>query len=415
MKNEFCLVNIKELLCVGLKDKTKLMGKEMDQAFSVPNAYLHIKDGRITSYGQMHQFNQQGLLGINIIDVKERYVFPAFVDSHTHLVFAGSREGEFVDKIKGLSYAEIAAKGGGILNSAKRLQNTTEQELFEAAKIRLEEILQTGTGAVEIKSGYGLTLEDELKMLRVIQRLKESSPVTIRSTFLGAHAVPKGLTKVRYIRLIVEEMLPAVAAEKLADYCDVFCEEGFFTEEETILISKAALKHGIRPKIHANQLNRSGGVQAGVAVGAISVDHLESIDDQEINLLKKSETMPTLLPGAAFFLRLAYPPARKLIAADLPIAIASDFNPGSSPNGDMQLMMSLACIQMRLTPTEALHAATINGAYAIDLSDQLGSIDIGKKANIIISKSVNSFEYIPYAYGRNHIEKIIINGEFVKM
>jgi len=337
---------------------------------------------------------------------------PAFCDSHTHLVYAGSREIEYTDKIRGLSYEEIARRGGGILNSAKRLQEASELELIEQSIERLNEIMHLGTGAVEIKSGYGLTTESEMKMLRVVRKLKELSPLTIRATFLGAHAVPaeyKG-RQGEYVDLVINEMIPRVAGEGLADYIDVFCDKGFFTEEETDRILMAGVKHGLRPKIHANELDFSGGIQLGVKYDALSVDHLEFTGEAEIRALKKSRTMPTLLPGAAFFLGMEQPPARKMIDAGLPLALASDYNPGSSPSGNMQLILSMGCILLRMLPEEVINAATINGAFAMGVEDELGSIAVGKKANVFITSRIPTYSFLPYAYGSNKVEKVIIEG-----
>lgn len=377
----------------------------------VENAFIYIENGKISSFGQMS--NLPNIHADIIIDAKGKSVMPCWVDSHTHLVFAGSREQEFVDRINGLSYEEIALRGGGILNSAKRLKDASEDELFESAFKRLDEIIRMGTGAVEIKSGYGLSLESELKMLRVIKRLKEKSPIPVKATFLGAHALPLEYkeNKRAYIDLIIHEMLPVIANDNLADYCDVFCERNYFTKEDTIEILNAAAKYGIKAKVHAEQLSNSGGVEAGVACNAISVDHLEYVEEKDIALLKNSNTMPTILPGAAFFLSLPNPPARKMIDAGLPLAIASDYNPGSSPCGNMHFMVSVACVQYKMTPEEAINAATINSAYAVELSDELGSIAVGKKANIIITKEIPNYHFIPYAFAGNIIDKVIINGE----
>jgi imidazolonepropionase len=346
-----------------------------------------------------------------VIDASDRFILPAFIDSHTHLVFATTREEEFVMKIKGASYSEIASKGGGILNSAKKLQHISEDQLFELALHRCDEIISTGTGVVEIKSGYGLTTKDELKMLRVARRIGAETQLKVKTTFLGAHAIPKETNKEDYIQLIMNEMIPAIASEKLADYIDVFCEDGFFSFDETVRIAMEGIRYGMKPRIHANQLSRSGGVQAGIKVNALSVDHLENIGDEEINLLKGSSVMPTALPGAAFFLNLPFPPGRKIIDSELPLAIASDFNPGSSPNGNMLTMISLACIKMKLTPEEAINACTINTASALELLNKYGSITVGKKANLIMTKKIPSIAYIPYRYGLNIIEKFILNGQ----
>ncbi|NJM26641.1 MAG: imidazolonepropionase [Bacteroidia bacterium] len=386
-------------------------GSEMGTLPVLENAYLILHNGLVHDYGPMQNLPEASFQ--KTIDARDRFVFPSFVDSHTHLVFAASREEEFVMKIKGASYAEIAAGGGGILNSARKLQQMSEDALFETSLPRAKEIISTGTGAVEIKSGYGLTLADELKMLRVARRIGELTPLTVQTTLLGAHAVPQGWTKSDYIKLVIEEMVPAAAAEKLADYIDVFCEEGFFTEDETVMIAEAGKRHGLAPRIHANQLHRSGGVQAGVKAGAISVDHLENIGEEEIRLLQTSTTMPTALPGAAFFLRLPYPPARALINARLPLAIASDYNPGSAPSGNMPLMLALACIGMRLTPEEAINATTINTAAALHLSATHGSITRGKVANVFVTKPMPSYAFMPYAFGSNLIDTVVLRGQVI--
>ena len=389
-------------------------GKEMAVLPVIENGWLLIEDGIIAGYGPaetMPGFSS----AVTKLDAGGGYLFPAFCDPHTHLVYAGSREKEYTDKIRGLSYEEIAKRGGGILNSAKLLHETSEDELFRQSMERVNEIISFGTGAVEIKSGYGLTTEDELKMLRVIRRIKESSPLTVRSTFLGAHAVPAEYRHDRngYVDLIVNEMIPAVAAERLADYIDVFCDRGFFTVEETARILEAGARHGMRPKIHANELDYSGGIQTGVRYGALSVDHLEFTGDDEIAALLGSGTMPTLLPGAAFFLGMIDPPARKMINAGLPLAMASDYNPGSSPSGNMKLVVSLGCIRLRLLPEEAINAVTINAAYAMGLAETHGSITVGKKANLFITKKIPSYEFLPYAYGSNLVDTVLLNGEVV--
>jgi imidazolonepropionase len=371
-----------------------------------------IEDDEIAACGAMSQLPKGNHEAYNAAGAT---VLPCWCDSHTHLVFAASREEEFEYKLKGMSYADIAAKGGGILNSAKKLQAASEDELFNLAWKRLEEVSRLGTGAIEIKSGYGLTTESELKMLRVIRRLQEKSGLQIRSTFLGAHTYPAEFKENHqgYIDRIINEMLPVIAREKLADYIDVFCEQGFFSPEETETICRAGMQHGLRPKIHANQLNLSGGVQAGVKLGALSVDHLETMDEATIQLLSTSNTIGTLLPTAAFFLRMPFQPARQLIEAGCAIAIASDFNPGSSPSGNMNLVVSMSCIGMKMLPEEAINAATLNGAYAMGLEKQTGSITAGKKANLIFTKPIPSLAYLPYAFGSNCIDKVMINGEFL--
>lgn len=404
--------NIKSLGQILPKETKWLKGQEMQQWEQIENAFLLIEGERIADFGPMEKLDSEMKVEEEI-DASGRYVLPAFVDSHTHLVFAKSREEEFVDKIKGKSYAEIAAKGGGILNSARVLQETSEDKLFQDALLRARQIMRQGTGTVEIKSGYGLTLESELKMLRVAKRLAKETPLTVKTTFLGAHAIPKDQKREDYLKLVTEEMLPAVAEEKLAEYCDVFCEEGFFTEAETEMVLTKAADYGLKAKIHANQLHRSGGVQVGAKIGAISVDHLETIAEPEIEALKGTKTMATLLPAAAFFLRMGFPPARDLINAGLPVALATDYNPGSAPMGKMPLILSLACIQMRMTPEEAWNAATINGAYALELSHEVGSITKGKLANLLITHKIPSLAYIPYAFGEDHIHQVILKGKIV--
>jgi imidazolonepropionase len=410
------ITNIKQL--VNVREAWPLLrGKELAHLPCINNAYLLIEDDCIAGYGPMDELpisNRYPATG-NVIDATDQLVVPAWCDSHTHLVFAASRENEFIDKIKGLTYAEIAAKGGGILNSAKKLNDTSENELFTLAWKRLEELSRLGTGAIEIKSGYGLTIESELKMLRVIKKLREKSNLTIKATFLGAHTYPTEYkdNHQAYIDLIINNMLPVIGREKLADYIDVFCETGFFSPEETELICRAGMQYGLKPKIHANQLNVSGGVQAGVALGAVSVDHLETMDEEAIRTLANSTTIGTLLPGAAFFLRMPFQPARALIDAGCAIALASDFNPGSSPSGNMNLVIAMSCIQMKMLPEEAINAATINGAWAMECAQELGSISIGKKASLVITKPVPSLAYLPYAFGSNLIDKVMINGEWI--
>ena len=392
-----------------------MRGKELSLLPTVENAYLIIEDGVIAGFGSMKNFKSQTSDFKDNIDATGQFILPAWCDSHTHLVFAANREEEFVDKIKGLSYAEIAAKGGGILNSAKKLNAMSEDELFNLAWKRLEEVSKLGTGAIEIKSGYGLTTDGELKMLRVIKELKERSNLQIRATFLGAHTYPLEFKEDHpgYIDLLVNEMLPVIAKEKLADYIDVFCETGFFSPQETETICKAGMRYGLKPKIHANQLNLSGGVETGVKLGAISVDHLETMDEKTINMLASSSTIGTLLPTAAFFLRMPFQPVRQLIDAGCAIALASDYNPGSSPSGNMNLVVAMSCIQMKMLPEEAINAATINGAYAMGLENNAGSITAGKKANLIFTKNIPSLASIPYSFGTNLIDKVMINGEFI--
>ena len=408
--------NIKQLVNVR-NISQPLRGKDLSYLPVIYDAYLLIEDGIIAEFGEMKNLqskiqNATSRSEGTTIDASDRFVLPAWCDSHTHLVFAATREEEFLDKIKGMSYADIAARGGGILNSAKKLNDASEDELFSSAWKRLEEIRQLGTGAVEIKSGYGLTAEGEVKMLRVIKKLKEKSSLIIKSTFL-AHTYPPEYKEdhQKYIDLIINQILPVVAKEKLADYIDVFCEDGFFSAEETEIICNAGMKHGLKSKIHANQLNLSGGVQAGVRLGAVSVDHLETMDAEAISTLANSNTIGTLLPSAAFFLRMPLQPARQLIDSGCKIALATDYNPGSSPSGNMNLVISMACIGMKMMPEEAINAATINGAFAMEVNDQAGSIAIGKKANLIITKPISSLAYLPYSFGANHIEKVMINGE----
>jgi len=411
------LHSIKELVGIEEDGRLLLRGNEMSEVQTIKDAFLLIEGDKIADYGKM---SAERFLGLKTrvpakdqTDVSGKLVMPAFCDSHTHLVYAASREIEYIDKIKGLSYEEIAKRGGGILNSARRLQEVSEDELYDDALARLDEITKMGTGAVEIKSGYGLTTESELKMLRVIRRLKVSSPLEIKASFLGAHAVPVEYRgrQTDYVDLIINEMIPMVAAEELADYIDVFCDKGFFTVEDTDRILNAGMKYGMQPKIHANELDYSGGIQVGVKYNAISVDHLEYTGDAEIEALLNSDTMPTILPGAAFFLNMVYSPARKMINAGLPVAMASDFNPGSSPSGNMQLILSMASILYRLTPEEGLNACTLNSAYAMGISDIAGSITKGKLANLIITNPMDSLAYMPYYYGANKVNQMIIKGK----
>ncbi len=404
--------NIQGLVQVRDQSTRVVSGRAMSELPILSNAYLAIHNGVIQELGRMTEL-PPGSKGQTEIDASGRFVFPSFVDSHTHLVFAASREDEFVMKIKGATYEEIAARGGGILNSAKKLQQTSEEELFERAMGRVNEIIHSGTGAVEIKSGYGLTTKDEIKMLRVARRIGKETPLTVKTTFLGAHAVPKETTKEKYINLLLKEMIPAVAEEKLANYIDVFCEHGFFAPDETERIVEEGKKFGMKPRIHANQLHRSGGVQVGVKTNALSVDHLENIGEEEIEALQNSSVMPTVLPGAAFFLGLPFPPARKIMEAGLPLAIASDYNPGSSPSGNMPLMVALACIKMKMTPEEAINASTMNTAAALELEASHGSITRGKIANVFITKPMLSVAFLPYAFGSNVIETTILNGKVI--
>jgi imidazolonepropionase len=418
-KMAILIKNIKELVGVEDQPVVWVSGREMAALNTVKDAWLFIKDGIISDFGRMQDLDQEQLTAgvkADVIDAAGKMVFPSFCDSHTHLVYAGSREIEYMDKIRGLSYEEIAKRGGGILNSAKKLHETSEDELVRQALERLNEIMWLGTGAVEIKSGYGLNVEDELKMLRVIKKLKDLSPVTIVPTFLCAHAVPaefKGRQE-EFVGLVINEMIPQAAAEGLADYIDVFCDKGFFTVDETDRILTAGMKYGFRPKIHANELDFSGGIQVGVKFNALSVDHLEFTGDNEIECLLNSETMPTVLPGAAFFLGMKLSPVRKMIEAGLPVALASDFNPGSSPSGNMQLILSLGCINYRMLPAEAIHAVTINTAYAMGLSETHGSICRGKVANVFVTKPIPTVEFMPYSFGSNKVETVILNGEIVQ-
>ena len=413
--------NIKELVGVEYTPQLRKQGKEMARLDTVKDAYLLVEEGKIKAFGPMSELADEwcavgladNVRGPRVVDATGRLVFPTFCDSHTHLVYANSRELEFVDKIRGLSYEEIAKRGGGILNSAKATAAATEEELYDMAQRRLEEAMRLGTGAIEIKSGYGLTTESELKLLRVIRRLKETSPMTIKANFLGAHGIPMEYRghQEDYVDLVINEMIPLVAKEGLADFIDVFCDQGFFTVEDTARILEAGIKYGMKPKIHANEMAVSGGVQVGVKYGAISVDHLEQMGDAEIECLKGTETMPTVLPGCAFFLNLPLSPARKMTDAGLSVAMASDYNPGTSPSGNMQLILSMACIRYRLTPEEAFNATTLNTAYAMGVSDMVGSIAVGKKANFYITKPIPTYEYMPYAYGENKVERVFLGGK----
>jgi imidazolonepropionase len=413
MASSRLIYNIKQLVNVR-RESRLLRGREMAELPCIDDAWVRVEGDEIGDFGEMSEL-PVGLKDGDAIDAAGRLVLPAWCDSHTHLVYSGSREEEFVDKIRGRSYAEIAARGGGILNSARQVAEASEDQLFNSAWQRLGEVMRMGTGAIEIKSGYGLTVDSELKMLRVIKRLKERSPVLVRATFLGAHTYPAEYREDHggYIRLIVDEMLPVIAGEGLADFIDVFCERGFFSAGETEEIVRAGVSYGLRPKIHANQLHLSGGVQTGIRLGAISVDHLETMDAAAISALAGSATIGTLLPTAAFFLRMPMQPARELLDAGCAIAVASDYNPGSSPSGNMNLVVAMSCIGMRMLPEEAINAATINGAFAMSLGDEVGSITPGKRANLIVTRPVSSLAYLPYAFGSNLVERVMIGGEFV--
>lgn len=407
------IINIKELLQVREANVTKVSGAAMAELPSIKNAYLILENDLIKDFGLMEdcpQINPE-----KIIDAYEKMVLPAWCDSHTHIVYAGNREQEFVDRINGLSYEEIANRGGGILNSAKKLHDTSEEDLYNQSKNRLEEVMQLGTGAVEIKSGYGLTVADEIKMLRVIKRLKENYPIAIKATFLGAHAFPLEYKDNHqgYIDLICTEMIPQITEEKIAEFIDVFCESGYFSVAETEAILMAGQKFGLVPKIHVNQFNAIGGVQVGINYKALSVDHLEVMRPEDIEALINSETMPVALPSCSYFLSIPYTPARAMIAAGLPLALATDFNPGSTPSGNMNFVVATACIKMKMTPEEAINAATINGAYAMGIATSHGSITVGKKANLIITKPITSFYQLPYAFGSNLIDQVLLEGKVI--
>jgi len=404
-------INIKELIQVRESDVMKLSGKDMGILPIIKNAFLLIEDDLIIDFGSMNHLSTTDV--DKVVDLTDKLVLPTWCDSHTHIVYADSREDEFVDRIKGLSYQEIAQKGGGILNSAKKLQDKSEDLLYNDAVIRIKEIIKSGTGALEMKSGYGLTFDSELKILRVIKKLKENFSIPIRATFLGAHAIPIKYKDKRheYIQLIIDKMIPEIANQKLADYIDVFCEKGYFNITETDLILKAGIKYGLIPKIHVNQFNSIGGVKVGVDNNALSVDHLEVLTDEDLNILSKSDTMPVALPSCSFFLGIPYTNGRKIIDSNIPMAIASDYNPGSSPSGNMNFIVSLACIKMKMTPEEAINAATINAAYALNMSDKVGSISKGKMANFIITKPIKSYSFIPYTFANNCIEKVYLCGK----
>lgn len=407
------ITNIKELLQVRENSIVKVSGAEMAILPTIKNAFLLIKDNLIADFGTMD--NVPKIATDKIVDATGKIVLPSWCDSHTHIVYAGNREQEFVDRINGLSYEEIANRGGGILNSAKKLNETSEEEIYQQSKARLEEVMRLGTGAVEIKSGYGLTVEGELKMLRVIQLLAQNYPITIKATFLGAHAFPTEYKENRkgYMDCMLNEMLPKIAKNKLAEFIDVFCETGYFTVAETEKIMEAGIKLGLKPKIHVNQFNSIGGIQAGVKYEAVSVDHLEVMTTEDILALKNTATMPVALPSCSYFLSIPYTPAREMIAAGLPVALATDYNPGSTPSGNMNFVVATACIKMKMTPEEAINAATINGAYAMGISETHGSITIGKKANLIITKPIPSYYQLPYAFGSNLIETVVVEGEIL--
>ena len=407
------IINIKELIQVRDQNTLKVSGKDMQNLPTIKNAFLLIKNGQISNFGSMESC--KNVLADKTIDATGKLVLPTWCDSHTHIVYAGNRELEFVDRINGLSYTEIANRGGGILNSAKTLQNTSEEDLFNQSIERVKSIIKLGTGALEIKSGYGLTVESELKMLRVIKRIKKEFPIEIKATFLGAHAFPEAYlnNKKGYVDLIINEMLPKIAEEHLADFIDVFCEEGYFSLEDTEAILSAGKQYGLIPKIHVNQFNAFGGVAMSVKHKALSVDHLEELTLEDIIALKGSKTMPVALPSCSFFLSIPYTPARQIINSGLPLALATDYNPGSTPSGNMNFVLSTACIKMKMTPEEAINAATLNGAYAMGISKDYGSITIGKKANLIITKPIPSYNYLPYSFGENNIETVIINGTVI--
>lgn len=406
------IVNIKTIYGIQSEPLPLKKGAAMSVVDTLDNAYLLTEGDRISGFGPMSEVPDRA---DKILDATGRLVLPSWCDSHTHIVYARGREGEYVSRLRGLSYEEIARQGGGILNSAAVLRSTPEDQLYRSAADRLQEVISMGTGAIEIKSGYGLDTESEIKMLRVIRRLRDESPATVRATFLGAHAVPAQYRddRTKYISLLTDEMIPMVAGEGLAEYCDVFCDRGFFTVEETDTILRAAARYGLKPKIHANELANSGGVQVGIANNAISVDHLEMIGEEEIMALKNSDTIPTVLPSCSFFLNIHYAPARKMIDEGLGLAIATDFNPGSSPSGNIPLLMALACNNMRLLPSEAFNAVTINGAHAMELGQTHGSITVGKIANLIITKPLPSLDYMVYSFGSSHIDKVVLKGKLV--
>ncbi|MDX1827944.1 MAG: imidazolonepropionase [Lutibacter sp.] len=404
------ITNIKELIQVEYFPKQMVVGKQMKELPTIKNAFLLIENNLIKDFGLMENIPQLNV--DKTINAKGKMVLPAWCDSHTHLVFSGNREQEFVDRINGLSYEDIAKKGGGILNSAKKLQNTSENDLYEQSVVRIKEVMEMGTGAVEIKSGYGLNKEAELKMLRVIKKLQQNFPITIKATFLGAHALPIEYKndKKGFLNLVIDEILPVVAKENLADFIDIFCETGYFSVADTEKLLDAAVKHNLKPKIHVNQFTAIGGVQAGIKYNALSVDHLEEMRDEDINSLKDSKTMPVALPSCSYFLSIPYTPARKMIDSGLPIALATDYNPGSTPSGNMNFVISTACVKMHMTPEEAINAATINGAYAMGIEKTHGSICKNKRANFIITQPIPSYNFLPYSFGNNLIDKVFIEG-----
>ena len=405
--------NIKELIQVRETSIDFLSGKEMTVLPTIKNAFLVVKNGFITDFGSMENCPD---IEIRTIDATGKMILPSWCDSHTHIVYAGNREDEFVDRINGHSYKEIADSGGGILNSAKKLQETSEENLYNQSKVRLEEVMQLGTGAVEIKSGYGLTLDAELKMLRVVRKLKENYPIAVKATFLGAHAIPNLYkdNKSGYLQMLINEILPVIEKENLADFIDIFCETGYFSVADTQQILDAGKKHGLVGKIHVNQFTAIGGIQVGIENNVLSVDHLEEMRNEDIEALKNTKTMPVALPSCSYFLSIPYTPARKMIDAGLPLALATDYNPGSSPSGNMNFVVATACVKMKMTPQEAINAATINGAYAMNLQNKVGSITKGKLANLILTKDINSYHFIPYSFGNHSIEKVFLKGEEIK-
>jgi len=403
--------NIKELIQIREKGISFITGEEMKVLPSISDAYLIIEDGLIGAYGSMSSLPDSQV--DQVIDARGKMILPSWCDSHTHLVYAGNREGEFVDRLNGLTYEEIANKGGGILNSAKKLQDTSEEELYTQSKVRLEEVMRLGTGAIEIKTGYGLTIDAELKMLRVIKRLKETYPIPIKATFLGAHALPHKYKddKQAYLRLLTDDLMPKIAEDNLAEFVDVFCEEGYFSVADTEVVLKSGREYGLVPKVHVNQFNAIGGVQVSVKYDARSVDHLEVMREEDIENLKNTNTMPVALPACSFFLGIPYTPVRQMIGEGLPVALATDYNPGSSPSGNMNFVVSTACIKMKMTPAEAINAATINGAYAMKLEKEVGSITVGKRANLIMTKPINSYNMLPYSFGSDLIDQVFVNGK----